>query len=366
MADWTGRLKKIEQLCAAQNLDAFVVSSPINLKYLCGFGGSAGLLVCAPRGHCLITDGRYETQVRRWMEEDTVAALEVERVEARYDLTLGAHLVRTAARRVGLEADHVTVATLRRWQELTSETTWRPLDQTVERMRLIKDDSELATLRRGGRALSDVAIRLRSWVRKGRTERELARDIDQAMERAGFERPAFETIVASGPNSAYPHARPTDRRLSAGDLVVLDFGGVLDGYCVDLTRMAGIGQIGSASERLYGSVRDAHAAALGAVRAGVPGSDVDAAARQVLESNGLGAAFVHGTGHGLGLEVHEAPRLARATAVLGEMLEAGMVCTVEPGAYVEGVGGVRLEDDVVVTNGGSELLTDAPRDLLMV
>jgi Xaa-Pro aminopeptidase len=186
------------------------------------------------------------------------------------------------------------------------------------------------------------------------------------MERAGFERPAFETIVASGPNSAYPHARPTDRRLSAGDLVVLDFGGVLDGYCVDLTRMAGIGQIGSASERLYGSVRDAHAAALGAVRAGVPGSDVDAAARQVLESNGLGAAFVHGTGHGLGLEVHEAPRLARATAVLGEMLEAGMVCTVEPGAYVEGVGGVRLEDDVVVTNGGSELLTDAPRDLLMV
>ncbi len=366
MPDWIGRLKKIEELCAAQQLDAFVVSSPINLKYLSGFNGSTGLLVCAPRGHCLITDGRYEGQVRDWMRAGTVASLDVERVEARYDLTLAARLARMGARQVGLEADHVTVASLRRWQELAGQTTWRPMDQVVERMRLIKDDWELAALRRGGRALADVASRLGSWVREGLTERELARDIDQAIERVGFERLAFDTIVASGPNSAYPHARPTDRRLARGDLVVLDFGGVLDGYCVDLTRMAGIGQIGSAAERLYSSVRDAQVAALEAVRAGVLGSDVDAAARQVLESNGLGAAFVHGTGHGLGLEVHEAPRLARTTALAGDTLEAGMVCTIEPGAYVEGLGGVRLEDDVVVTNDGSELLTDAPRDLLMV
>jgi Xaa-Pro aminopeptidase len=366
MPDWTGRLKRLEQHCVAQQLDAFVVSSPINVKYLSGFDGSAGLLLCTPHGHCLITDGRYESQVRDWMREGRVAAIDLERVEARYDLTLAARLGRLPARQVGVEADFVTVATLRRWQELTSDTAWRPMDQVVERMRLIKDESELADLRRGGRALADVAKRLADWVRRGRAERELARDIDQAIERAGFERPAFDTIVASGPNSAYPHARPTDRRLTDGDLVVLDFGGVLDGYCVDLTRMAGIGQIGSAAERLYRLDRDAQSAALAAVRAGVLGSDVDAAARQLLESNGLGAAFVHGTGHGLGLEVHEAPRLARATAAAADLLEAGMVCTIEPGAYIEGLGGVRLEDDVVVTGEGSELLTDAPRDLLMI
>src|SRR5207248_3217729 len=148
---------------------------------------------------------------------------------------------------------------------------------------------------------------LGTWVVADRPELEIARAIDRAIERAGFERPAFETIVASGPHSAYPHARPTDRRLRAGDLVVLDFGGVLDGYCVDLTRMAAIGQIASAADSLYTAVRDAQAAALGAVRAGVRGSAVDQAARQTLEARGLGAAFLHGTGHGLGLEVHEAP-----------------------------------------------------------
>jgi len=154
--------------------------------------------------------------------------------------------------------------------------------------------------------------------------------------------------------------------LAEGELVVLDFGGVLDGYCVDLTRMAGIGQIGSDAQHLFTSVRSAQQAGRAAVRAGVTGPDVDAAARQVLEKLGLGHAFVHGTGHGLGLEVHEGPKLGRASADTPDVLEAGMVCTIEPGAYVEGLGGVRLEDDVVVTMGGSELLTDAPLDLLVV
>jgi Xaa-Pro aminopeptidase len=171
--------------------------------------------------------------------------------------------------------------------------------------------------------------------------------------------------VASGPNSARPHARPGSRELTAGDLVVLDFGGVLDGYCVDLTRMAAVGRVGPEAESLYAGVRMAHAAALGAIRAGVPAVRVDAAARQVLEDKGLGAAFVHGTGHGLGLEVHEAPRVSRLSP-LDEVLEAGMVCTVEPGAYVPGVGGVRLEDDVVVTDTGAELLTTTSRDLIQI
>jgi Xaa-Pro aminopeptidase len=359
-----GRLRKLEEFCERERLDALVVSSAVNLKYLTGFTGSAGLLVSAPGRHCLITDGRYEAQVREWIRDGLVADVEVQRVDVKYDETLAQAL--QSSQRIGFEAEHVTVAVLRKWQALRPASEWQPTEQVVEQMRLIKDGAELDCLRRGGRALSIVAAGLASWLAPGRTEREIAREIDRAIERAGFERPAFDTIVASGPNSAYPHARPTDRALAPGDLVVLDFGGVLGGYCVDLTRMAAVGSISSAARRLFDAVRDAQIHAIAAVRPGVSGADVDEAARRVLEAQGLGSAFVHGTGHGLGLEVHEGPRLARASSGGSNTLQAGMVCTVEPGAYVEGIGGVRLEDDVVVTLGGSELLTDAPRDLVMV
>lgn len=324
------------------------------------------MLVCEPGAHCLVTDGRYDSFVRDAIRQGAMAPLELERVEARYDDALACRVRQRGLTRCGFEAEHVTVATLGRWRETAPWVDWVPTSQAVEHLRLVKDAAELEVLRRGGRALSEVARMLRDWVVPGRSEREIAVDLDQGLQRAGFERPAFDTIVAAGPNSAYPHARPTDRRLARGDLVVLDFGGVLDGYCVDLTRMAGIGQIESDRLRLFTAVREAQDAARSAIRAGVKGAEVDAAARQVLEARGLGAAFVHGTGHGLGLEVHEGPRLSRLSTGPGDLLEAGMVCTVEPGVYVEGLGGVRLEDDVVVTTGGSELLTDAPRDLLVV
>jgi hypothetical protein len=225
-------------------------------------------------------------------------------------------------------------------------------------MRLIKDPREIAILRRAGAAIVGVAAQLGPWVRAGRTEREVAADINRGLEQAGFTRPAFETIVASGPNSALPHARPGEHRLADGHLVVLDFGGVLDGYCVDLTRMAGVGRLGTGAVGIFHAVREAHQAALVSIRAGVAAGAVDAAARQVLENKGLGAAFVHGTGHGLGLDVHEAPRLSRLSKP-GDLLRAGMVCTIEPGAYVPGVGGARLEDDVLVTDRGVEVLTPA-------
>lgn len=364
--DWTSRLRAVERFCDEQKLDVLVISTPLNLKYLTGFGGSSGLLVSSPRGHRFITDGRYDALVREWMREGRFASMEVHRVDVRYDLTLVSCLVQLGVRRAGFEAGHVTVATLSRWQDATKEIEWRPTDNVIERQRLIKDEAELAIFRRAGKALSAVAAELRSWLAIDKSEREVARAVDRAMERGGFERPAFDTIVASGPNSAYPHARATDRLLRPGDLVLLDFGGVLDGYCVDLTRMASIGAVGSAAARLYDAVHAAQEAAVRAIRAGTPGSDVDRAARDVLEAHGLGAAFLHGTGHGLGLEVHEAPRLARAESGATDVLEAGMVCTVEPGAYVEGLGGVRLEDDVLVTPAGAEMLTDAPRSLLVV
>ena len=343
-----------------------VVSSPINIRYLTGFTGSSGLLIAASSGNALVTDGRYDTAVREAVAAGEMASVNVERVEIRYELTLIDYLRRLQAGRVGVEAGHITVSTLESWKRAAPEIEWVATDGVVERQRLVKDEGEVALFRRAGRALAGVSLRLREWVREGRTEREVARDIDAGIESAGFSQTAFPTIVASGPNSAHPHARPGDRRLRAGDLVVLDFGGVLDGYCVDLTRMAGIGQIGSDAASLVTAVQSAQRAAVSAVRPGISGADVDRAARSVLEGAGLGPAFLHGTGHGLGLEVHEAPRLSRTATGTAETLEVGMVCTIEPGAYVAGLGGVRLEDDVLVTASGCEVLTEAPRDLLVV
>ena len=364
--DRAGRLRHLREHCVEHRFDAFVVSGTHNLTYLCGFRGTAGLMVTTPRAHHLIVDGRYVSAATEGIAAAGLSEVQVERVERRYDVTLAAVLARLPAQRVAFEAEHVTVATLGMWQRAAAEVTWEPTERVVEGQRLIKDAFEVSLLRRGARALSDVARQLGEWVRQERTELDVARDVDAAIERAGFSGPAFPTIVASGPNSAHPHARPGTRRLAAGDLVLLDFGGILDGYCVDLTRMAGLGQIDSRATELFEAVREAHAAAIRSVRAGVPASTVDAAARGVLTARGLGDAFLHGTGHGLGLEVHEAPRLSRADSGSTDVLETNMVCTIEPGAYLDGLGGVRLEDDVLVTAAGCEVLTDAPLELVIV
>lgn len=362
--NWQARLEALRQRWRAHDAAVSVVSSLVNVHYLTGLQASAGLLVQDTSQTWLLLDGRYTTVARELLNTGALAPVEIIDVEAGYDAALGALLHRLAPRRIVFEPEHTTVATLTKWTA-AYPADWHGAGQLVEPMRVRKDAHELAILRRAGALLSSVADRLGDWVAPGRTEREVAADIDRALLRAGFTKPAFDTIVASGPNSARPHAHPGDRTLSGGDLVVLDFGGVLDGYCVDLTRMAAVGRVGPEAESLYQAVRAAHAAALGTIRAGIPAVRVDAAARQVLEDKGLGAAFVHGTGHGLGLEVHEAPRVSRLSPP-EEVLEAGMVCTVEPGAYVPGLGGVRLEDDVVVTGTGAELLTTTSRDLIQI
>jgi len=229
---------------------------------------------------------------------------------------------------------------------------------------VIKDADEVERLRRAAAGLSPVAEAAMAAVRPGVAEREVAGVIEAALRTAGYERPAFDTIVASGPNAALPHHRAGERKLSVGDVVVLDFGGVLDGYCSDLTRTVSVGAPSGDALRVHAAVLAAQRAAIDAVRPGVLASLVDAAARQVLDAKGLGEAFGHGTGHGLGLDVHEDPRVARATADSPSVpLEAGMVLTVEPGAYLAGWGGVRIEDDVLVTATGCETLTSVPRDL---
>jgi Xaa-Pro aminopeptidase len=364
--DWSGRLTHAWGDATAPARAAFVVSTPVNLTYLCGFKSSQGLLVLAPANNWLLLDGRYAQAAREAIAAGDAGLVQVLQVEGRFDRALAGLLKELPAGDIAFEADQVTVATLHAWQAVAPDRVLVPLSGVVERRRSIKEAFELDAIRRACARLSDVARHLREWVKGGRTELQVAADIDAALTRAGFSGVAFPTIVASGPNSAHPHARPGGRVLQEGDLVVLDFGGVLDGYCGDLTRMAAVGQAKANAQALVNAVRAAQAAALAAVRAGILASDVDAAARNVLAQHGLGEAFLHATGHGLGLEVHEAPRIGRADEDRPVRLDAGMVCTIEPGAYIDGLGGARMEDDILVTAEGCELLTDAPRDLLIV
>ena len=332
--DWNGRLARLQSRLQSHEIDALVLSAPANVTYLTGFTGSTSLLVLTGAHRVLIADGRYEFAVREALARGELGEVMLERVEKRYDMTLGALVAREGLRRVGFEAAHVTVATLGSWQRAAPDVQWVATERIVEKERAIKDAAEIEILRRGGRLITDVAAGLAEIVAPGRTEREVAEAIDAALVAAGFERPAFQTIVASGPNSAHPHARPSQRELTAGDLVVLDFGGVLDGYCVDLTRMAALGAISAPARALYDGVRAANAAATAVVRPGIETSAIDTAARSVLEARGLGDAFLHATGHGLGLEVHEAPRIAKPDPDPPVQVEAGMVFTIEPGAYV--------------------------------
>ena len=242
--------------------------------------------------------------------------------------------------------------------------------RSSERLRIIKDAHEIDMLRRGAQLLSPVAVDIISDVKPGMKEQELAAKIDWRIKSAGFERCSFETIVASGPNSALPHAHPGERVLREGDLVVLDFGGVYGGYCVDLTRTVALGEPDAEMARVYQAVLEAQRAAIAAVKPGVRAGDIDAAARETLARHGLAEAFGHSTGHGLGVEIHETPRIGPRREAAGdapappdEAIEPGMVFTIEPGAYLPGWGGVRIEDDVLVTSDGVEVLTNVPTSL---
>ena len=367
----TARHGAIRNRLAALGLDGLVVTNPTNIRYLSNHAGSAGTLVVTHSEVHLLIDFRYEESVRSVQASDAACpGLRTWPVPASYDEALIDMLSGlTMPAKLGIEAAHLTVAR-KEWLERTSTSrglalTWTSTERVVEQPRLVKDASEIATLRDAAARLTGVAESAFRSIRSGVTEREVAGSIEMAMRAAGYERLAFDTIVASGPNAALPHYRAGTRILTPGDLVVLDFGGVLDGYCSDLTRTVSVGAPTPDALRLHAAVRDAQRAAMEAVKPGVPATSVDGAARGLLESRGLGEAFGHGTGHGLGLDIHEEPRVGPPRSHSASVqLEPGMVFTIEPGAYLPGMGGVRIEDDVLVTGDGCEVLTSVPRELL--
>ena len=365
------RHQTIRARLTEQRLDALVVTSLPNVLYLTNFTGTSAIVILtADRLECL-TDSRYVTEIERLRRD--FAALELTRVDGAYDVTLVQRLKESGLARVGFEAAHLTVA---RHTWITTALEQSPAfvalvatESLVERSRVVKDGYEIETLREAARRLSAVADAVLGDVRAGRTERETALAIDWRIRQGGFSRTAFETIVASGPNAALPHAHPGERMLSEGDLVVLDFGGVYASYCVDLTRTVSIGPATSRAREVYNAVLEAHDDAISAVHPGASRLEIDAAARETLGRYGLAEAFGHGTGHGLGVEVHEDPRITRRRPDVDardEAVAAGMVFTIEPGAYLPDWGGVRIEDDVLVTADGVEVLTTTTTALIEI
>jgi Xaa-Pro aminopeptidase len=353
------RLQKVYAWLAASRLDGFLVSNLLNVRYLCGFSGSAGALLVRLGGSMLFTDNRYRLQVK-----DEVAGARVRIVQGSPLAAAAKWGAQQRAKRMAFERNWVTVAQRRGLSGAAGrQVRWRGVEGRVESLRACKDPQELDAMREAAALGSAVFEQVLPLVKPGVREVELAAEIEYQMKKGGASGPAFETIVAFGGRSALPHARPTERVLGKNELVVLDWGAILRGYCCDLTRTVFVGRAPRKIRRWYQAVLDAQEAAREALRPGVSAAQVDEAARSVLRRRGLSRYFLHSTGHGLGLEVHESPRLGRGQQ---DKVQAGNVVTLEPGVYVERVGGIRIEDDVAVTPDGVEVLTTARRDLIQL
>ena len=354
--DVAGRSTRLRERVGAAGCEALLVTSLTNIRYLTGFTGSAGMLLVLPDELVFVSDGRYRDQ----SAEQLAAA----GVEARIEISGTAQheiLGRPAAGigRLGLEAAHVTWA-----QQRAMAGDWFPSSEVVpteglvEDLRLVKDDGEVARIAEAARIADAALAKVRGRLLEGPTEEEFGLELDVEMRRLGADGVSFETIVAAGPNGAKPHARPSGRRIADGDLVVLDFGALVDGYHSDMTRTFTVGDVGETARRMVAVVAEAQAAGVARVREGAAAADVDAACRRVIADAGWGDAFLHGTGHGVGLDIHEAPKVSTASTAT---LAGGHVVTVEPGVYLPDVGGVRIEDTVAVTAEGCRTLTHAPK-----
>jgi Xaa-Pro dipeptidase len=358
------RRAALRHLLRADGLDGLLVVDLRNVRYLTGFTGSNAALLVDARPDTegdthtvLCTDGRYLTQSEREVPD-------LERVIDRpCDTVLVARV--TGHRWLGFESQHVTVDRLDALTEAADDVELVRAPGLVERLRMVKDDIEIAALRAAcaaaDRALADLIEH--GGLRPGRTEREVARDLEIRMLDYGAEGPSFESIIATGEHSAIPHHRPTNAELKTGDLVKLDFGAVVDGYHSDMTRTFALGSVADWQREVYELVAAAQAAGRNALVIGRAVAEIDRAARDVIGDAGYGEQYLHNLGHGVGLEIHEAPSLARSGS---GTLAAGMAVTVEPGVYLAGRGGVRIEDTLVVRDGVPELLTLSTKNLVVV
>ncbi len=354
------RAERLTKLLQDAGVDVLLVSDLINVRYLAGYTGSNGVALVGPSMRVLITDFRYREQVA----EEVDPSFDRRIAEAPQDLLDLVKVVLGAGeQRLGFEADHMSVRQHEHLREALDERfELVGTSGLVEGLRAVKEPDEVRRIK-AATELADASFeRLLREGLVGRTERELALALETDMREHGAERPSFDSIVAAGAHGALPHAHPRQSEVRAGDLVVIDWGAEHDGYCSDCTRTVAAGDAGAEARDVYELVLEAQLAGLEAVRAGRGGREVDAVAREVIEAGGHGEQFGHGLGHGVGLAVHEAPRLSQRSQ---DELRAGNVVTVEPGVYLPGRFGVRIEDLVVVTEEGREILTSVQKRLII-
>lgn len=351
------RIQALQGRLEALGCDGLLITNLTNVRYLTGFSGTNGQVLVTPTGARFYTDPRYEARAG-----DLVDGADVVVYPARLTDVLTTDLAASSVRVLGIEAKTMTIAERDDLAERLDGAELVATSNAVEDLRRTKDEAELAAIRAavvlGDAAFATISARISA----GTTERAIALDLEMEMRNAGAEAVAFEPIVGSGPLSAHIHHTPSDRALEKGDLVIMDLGCKVDGYCSDLTRTVVLGPATDEQKDLYSLVLGAQVAGIAAAGPGISGRDVDAAARAVIEGAGHGERFGHGLGHGVGLDIHEAPRLHRISE---DTLRTGDVVTVEPGVYVPGSGGIRIEDCVVITEDGAEVLGSAPKNELI-
>lgn len=336
-----------------------LVSALPNVRYLSGFTGSNGLLLVTPDSTILFTDPRYTI---RASEECRCKVKTV--AKGHLELAAVQVIARKKLKKIGFEASRMIFESYQRLkQELPLGVALKPVGPVIEKLRMVKNDKEITQIRESVQTNSKAFDATLRELKTGAKESEIAAILEYKMRVFGAEKPAFETIVAAGDHSAMPHAQPSERKAEVNELLLIDMGSCQNGYMSDMTRTLFVGKPSPKARNMYNAVLKAQMAAIDAVKPGVKAGHVDRQARKVLESEGLGKSFVHSTGHGLGLEIHEPPRIGRKE---GTRLEAGMVITIEPGAYIRGFGGVRIEDTVLVTKTGCEVLTPTSKELILL
>jgi len=348
-----GRISDVREWMTGEGVDGLLVSAEPNVRWLTGFTGE-GLLVLDDDGLLLCTDSRYSVQAGEeapWLEFVADSGHLDGAIE---------RLTQVGSGRVGFESSHLPYSSYQRLDEALEDADMMPLDDRIKRLRAVKDAAEVAAIRRAAAVADQAFVALRSQIEPGMTEREAAEELRRQMMLGGAEKPSFDTIFAAGPNGAKPHARPGERVVAEGDLIVIDWGAVVDGYCSDCTRTVIVGEPDARQREVWQAVRKAQLAAMEGLEPGMKGRELDAIARESLEESAYAEYFGHGLGHGVGLQVHELPTVGQKSE---NTLEPGMVVTIEPGVYIEGWGGVRLEELVLVTEDGVDPITGAPHDL---
>lgn len=358
MTRYANRVKRLRMLLAEQRLDAFLVTSLIHLRYLTGFTGTNGLGVVTRHGVWFLTDSRYRLQASRQVRSAQRVCTHRPLLEA-----LAEHHCLAYCRRVGFESYVLTFQQYRLLRRSFPRKVFVPTTGLIEKLLLIKEPSELVSMRAAMKISDRVFRDVVSVLHPGMREKDVAAEITYRQRLAGADGDAFDPIVASGERGSLPHARASDKTLRKGELVTLDFGCTIAGYHSDLTRTVALGRATRQARDIYQLVRDAQEAAIAAAHGDMRASDLDAVARRVIAAGGYGPAFSHSLGHGLGLHIHERPRVS---SLSNDTLLAGSVITIEPGIYIPGWGGVRIEDDILLTHTGNDVLTTAPKDLMVL